>query len=129
MSQIPGVYQLSGIKATMASADRLLKHDITASESAGELELELELELEQPEFVMMSEFCISACFIDMVIFGEPDREIARWKRDFDRGDAINAKTDVPPELCPAIVTLLGSPPNMPMFLWTHSKPSNWSENP
>src|SRR6185437_11212253 len=51
----------------------------------------------------------------------PLSPIACLNKPFERGDAINALTDIDPADSPKIVTLAGSPPNAAIFLRTHSR--------
>ena len=50
---------------------------------------------------------------------EPDMAMTLWKSPLEVGDARCRKQDIAPADSPMIVTLLGSPPNLAMFLLTH----------
>ena len=56
-------------------------------------------------------FCVWAVRRSMVILGEPEREMAPWKRSRERGEETRARTLVPPLDWPIMVTRDLSPPN------------------
>ena len=60
-------------------------------------------------------FCASATGRGMEMFGLPLMEMAPEKRPLALGTDSKAMIEVPPELWPANVTLVGSPPKLAMF--------------
>ena len=55
--------------------------------------------------------------------------IAREKSPAARGEASSAATELPPDDCPKMVTLVLSPPKCPMLARTKSSAATWSRSP